>query len=91
MSLSPDLFPILAFPESEVPRGTVIPPGVVVRRCAGCGARVMVSPSSLKLLATGRCQLACAACLNTEERINLGVMTPRALAELDAWSNPRRN
>jgi hypothetical protein len=62
VGLSPNLIPMVCALESGIPAGFVLPSGVKARRCAGCGVRVLASPSSLRKLDAGGFQLTCEPC-----------------------------
>ena len=62
MPLDPTLPPVVGIREDRLPPGTTIPPEVQAVPCAGCGASLLLSPSSLALIASGQAQPACTDC-----------------------------
>jgi hypothetical protein len=57
-----DLAPVVVAREFGLMPGLVLPPSVVVRRCAGCGARVLVTASVRQMLASGLFRVTCEPC-----------------------------
>lgn len=76
--------------EADVPAGTVIPPGVGRVRCAGCGAGLLATAASRRLVRDGAAQPCCDACL-PGHRTLVPAMTAEQVGELSALADPGRN
>jgi hypothetical protein len=69
------------------PPGMTLPSGLASVPCTGCGATLLLSPSSQALVAAGRGRPACPACAAAETagRMVLPVMTAEGRQELRAY------
>lgn len=73
----------------DVPAGAVVPPGVGTAYCAGCGAKVLVSTASARMVAARTAQPVCGPCL-PKTGVLVPVMTAEQAAELVSFNDSHR-
>lgn len=88
MAKQPDVPEVLCARRRDVPRGWVVPPGVGILRCVGCGAKLVAARSTLGQVARGESQPVCPSCF-TPGRIP--AMSLEQLAEYAAMCNAPGN
>lgn len=77
---------VLCVCESDVPTGTILPPGVGAVRCSGCGVRVVAASSTRDAVRRREMRPVCRSCFKADPVMILG-MTREQVAEVRSWQS----